>query len=304
VKAFVYLPQKNRWIKQIMPFPDVVYNRLPYRKNEEDESVINTMSFLKQENVPFFNPFFFDKWSLFKWMEESKEFKKITPRTMMLTKVNLINMIRTNSFLYLKPIQGKAGLGFFKIITESKACTLIYQSEKGISRKEFYSFSKLWNHLANRIKNRKYIIQSGIDLNTYNGTPYDIRILVQKNDKGEWKTSGIGIRIAGRTSITTHVPRGGYIESVDKVFKSSFGLRNFEMWKRYLSELAIRIAKYIEKRSGYSLGEMSLDLGIDKNHNIWFFEANSKPMEFDEPNIRSTSLIRLIQYFRYLANFS
>lgn len=46
-----------------------------------------------------------------------------------------------------------------------------------------------------------------------------------------------------------------------------------------------------------------MDLGIDKNGDIWFFEANAKPMEFDEPNIRQTSLLRLLQYFRYLSGF-
>lgn len=70
-----------------------------------------------------------------------------------------------------------------------------------------------------------------------------------------------------------------------------------------LNEIAVDLTKHIENCSGYSLGEMSLDLGIDENNNLWFFEANSKPMKFDEPYIRHTSLIRLLQYFSDLSGF-
>jgi len=45
---------------------------------------------------------------------------------------------------------------------------------------------------------------------------------------------------------------------------------------------------------------MSMDLGVDKQGNIWFFEANSKPMKFDEPHIRQKSLERIFQYSRFL----
>ncbi|MOA37277.1 Endospore coat-associated protein YheD [compost metagenome] len=61
------------------------------------------------------------------------------------------------------------------------------------------------------------------------------------------------------------------------------------------------IAKQIERASGQLLGEMSMDLGIDSAGGIWFFEANSKPMKFDEPHIRQKSLERIFQYGSYLS---
>ncbi|UUZ93289.1 YheC/YheD family protein [Paenibacillus sp. P25] len=47
---------------------------------------------------------------------------------------------------------------------------------------------------------------------------------------------------------------------------------------------------------------MSMDLGVDTNGDLWFFEANSKPMKFDEPPIRKKSLENLIRYSLYLSN--
>lgn len=304
VKAHIFLPKQNRWITKTMPLPDVVYNRVPYRKDEEKKIVKEVINFLKNENIPFFNPYFFNKWALYQWMKESNEFKKLIPDTEILSKVNLYNLLKNKSILYLKPINGKAGLGFIKIEKKENNFDLKYQFKKGTINKSFSSFYKLWDSIIQLTANKEYIIQSGIELNTYYDSPYDIRILVQKNGYGKWLVSGIGIRVAGKESITTHVPRGGYIESIDRVFNQVYGPYYSDDLKQEISDLAIRISQYIEKRISYPLGELSLDLGIDKNGNIWFFEANSKPMEFDEPNIRETSLLRLIQYFRYLSGFT
>lgn len=49
------------------------------------------------------------------------------------------------------------------------------------------------------------------------------------------------------------------------------------------------------------LGEMSMDLGVDEEGGLWFFEANSRPMKFDEPAIRKLSLERIFQYSHHLA---
>lgn len=304
VKAHIYLSKQNRWVTNTMPLPDVVYNRVPYRSDEEKQIVKKAISLMKSENIPFFNPYFFNKWALYQWMKESNEFKKIIPETAILSRVNLYNLLKRNSSLYLKPISGKAGLGFIKLEMKQNYIDLKYQFNKGTNNIRVNSFYSMWNIISKLTANKGYIIQAGIDLNTYYGSPYDIRVLVQKNGFGKWSVSGIGIRVAGKESITTHVPRGGYIETVDKVFNHSYGPYYSENLKSEISNLALRISQYIEKRINYPLGELSLDLGVDKNGQIWFFEANSKPMEFDEPHIRETSLLRLIQYFRYLSEFT
>jgi len=65
-------------------------------------------------------------------------------------------------------------------------------------------------------------------------------------------------------------------------------------------EAALTLARQIERSARTLLGEMSMDLGIDETGRIWFFEANSKPMKFDEPHIRQKSLERIFQYSLHL----
>ena len=127
-----------------------------------------------------------------------------------------------------------------------------------------------------------------------------LRALVQKNQRGQWDISGIGARIAGSISITTHVPRGGSIEDPEKLLVGAFGQEEASKLLIKTRNTALMIARQIERGSRRSLVEMSLDLGVDQEGNIWFFEANAKPMKFDEPDIRKRSLDRIFQYGHYL----
>lgn len=166
---------------------------------------------------------------------------------------------------------------------------------------KYAKLSKLKIKLNQFVGLEEYIAQQGIELAKNHRRPFDLRVLVQKNRKGKWAVSGIGARVAGETSITTHVPRGGSIDDPRKLLIAAFGR---EMASRVLyraRKASLCIAKQIEQASGIMLGEMSMDLGVDHRSRIWFFEANSKPMKFDEPHIRKKSLERIIQYSIYLA---
>jgi hypothetical protein len=59
------------------------------------------------------------------------------------------------------------------------------------------------------------------------------------------------------------------------------------------------IAKKLEQHY-HHLGEMSIDVGLDRNGRPWIFEANAKPMKFDEPEIRKKQLGQVIRYAQFL----
>jgi hypothetical protein len=71
---------------------------------------------------------------------------------------------------------------------------------------------------------------------------------------------------------------------------------------RKLRKLAPRVARQIERASGDELGELSMDVGVDVSGKLWLFEANAKPMSFDEPAIHERALNNFFNYCRYLHN--
>ena len=175
------------------------------------------------------------------------------------------------------------------------------QSGKKATRYKFKTAKGLKNKLRLLIGNEQYIAQQGISLPRYQKRPFDLRVLVQKNGKGRWSITGIGARVAGSRSITTHVPRGGTIEDPQMLLQHVFGVDTAAIILRQASKTALTIAKQIEKGQRTRLGEMSMDLGVDAQGHLWFFEANAKPMKFDEPHIREKSLENTVLYCKFLA---
>ncbi|WP_201007578.1 YheC/YheD family endospore coat-associated protein [Paenibacillus glycanilyticus] len=306
LQGFVYIEQKDTWQQRLLPFPDIIYNRIPQREDEMLPAVRNKIAAcMRDPRIKLFNPSFFNKWYLFEWLRGSKSTKPFIPATRkLLTAARLERMLQKHPFLYLKPESGKAGKGIMTVMVQPDKplpYLLKVQENKKSSTFSCADFQKLWNRIKKECGSEPYIAQQGIQLASFNDRRFDLRALVQKNDRGKWDLTGIGARVAGSSSITTHVPRGGSIEDPEKLLKSSF---NADQARRILikaKQTSIMIARQIEKGSGFMLGEMSMDLGIDSQGHIWFFEANSKPMKFDEPHIRQKSLERIFQYSTYLA---
>ncbi|MDQ8739189.1 YheC/YheD family protein [Paenibacillus sp. LHD-38] len=306
LKGFVYNEHEDSWQQRLLPFPDIIYNRIPLREDEIQPAVkqkINACQ--KHPRVTLFNPAFFNKWDLFEWLRLSKTTKPYIPTTRkLITITGLGRMMQKHSYLYLKPESGKAGKGIMtiKVYAEKQLpYRLKIQENKKSATYNCSTIYKLWSRIQKQSGGEAYIAQQGIRLASFNERSFDLRALVQKNQRGQWDITGIGARIAGVSSITTHVPRGGMIDDPEKLLVNSF---NEEQGRKLLikaKNTAVLIAKQIERASGQLLGEMSMDLGVDSYGNMWFFEANSKPMKFDEPHIRKKSLERIFHYGAYLA---
>ncbi|SDC08150.1 YheC/D like ATP-grasp [Paenibacillus sp. UNCCL117] len=306
--GYRYRAATKSWKRELLPMPHVIYNRIPYRKFEvlpEVQQVIQTC--LRHSRVRFFNPSFFNKWTMFEWLNKSKLTKPYIPETKKLSSGEDIDkLLQSYPFLYLKPIRGKAGKGIMKVSrTEGRARAgqfeLSIQDKTRSQISRYPTVSQLWSQVRELVGSKDYIIQQGIALSSYKRRPFDLRVLVQKNYKGHWTVAGVGARLAGRSSITTHVPRGGSIDDPGKLLAHAFGQTEGKKIIRTAKQAALLIAKQVEASSGQTLGEMSMDLGVDNDGHIWFFEANSKPMKFDEPPIRQKSLENLIRYSIFLS---
>ncbi|AKF92561.1 YheC/YheD family protein [Brevibacillus laterosporus] len=301
IRGYLYDKRNGFWQSFETPFPHVIYNRIPTRTVEEKEYMQETLKRIsKLKNVTLFNRQFFDKESLFTTLQAKKEVAPFLPDTYKLDSFErLKSFARKHDVLYLKPIRGKAGRGIMRLEKHDTIWLLrrVHQ-QKSLSR-SFYTLDELWTYLWPILQRKPYIVQQGIMLATYNDRPFDVRVLTQKNGKGHWDITGIGIRQAGVRSITTHVPRGGSVLSPDKVLPQIFG----EEWSIFILQnirkTVLVIAKALQQNMR-DLAEMSMDLGITTDGDIWFFEANSKPEKFDEPDIRRASLRNIIFYSQHM----
>lgn len=292
------------WRRATLPLPDVVYNRVPDREAERRSEVIKVKKWLAKREIPLFNERFYNKAEIHRWLESERETSRYLPASELLQKeAQISQMLKKQHLVYLKPVDGKAGEGIVQIRTEGKGYRVTMQKKGARTSARASSRHEAAELSYRALGGRPSLIQQGVRLASYGRRPFDLRLLLQKDGRGMWDVTGIGARIADADGITTHVPNGGQIENADQVLSTAFGKARAGRIEQSVRRMALAIAATIEQKSAGAghTGEMSMDIGVASDGSLYFFEANAKPMKFDEPTIRAKSLRRLLAYCKYLA---
>ncbi len=303
------LKNPGRWIRARVPLPDVVYNRVPNRTAERQPEVRRTKAyFLNRKGTQFFNRSFFDKWDVYELLGPG-DLNGVIPETRGLSGPDdLREMISRHQMVYLKPQGGSLGKGVIRIIRlKNGGYSVRYRmgDRNGFRRaRTTQGMVELVFSLTGR---RRYIVQQGIWLARFRGRPFDFRVHLTRGPDGHWGLAGIGGKVAGNGSVTTHVHSGGYTAEAEEVASEVFGDEAAVQLNR-IADWSIRLTKDLEARSKQSFGEVGLDVGVDHRGRIWLFEINSKPGRaiFDLPSLKRSSQknwARLLAYCFHLAEF-
>lgn len=288
VNGFVYYETKEKWGKISFPFPDLIYNRVALRKEELTPPFLTLFHSYTQQNKPFFNPSFFNKWDSYQALSKSKRLVPYLPETWMYTTItDLLSKLNIYHSLFLKPVNGHKGKNIHQLTFEDGQYFI--RSNSNISK---YTYDEFMLFFGKHWEQNQYLIQKAIKTDTIDECKFDLRILcIYEN--GSHKISGIGVRKAAKNSIITHIPNGGSIVSFQEVKHKCSPLQ--------LNWLAETVGAELAKFYGF-IGEFSMDIGLTPKGNPFIFEVNSKPMIFDENTIQTNRITRLVELFNELAN--
>ncbi|WP_026583960.1 YheC/YheD family endospore coat-associated protein [Bacillus sp. J33] len=282
------------WVTHEVPFPNVVYDRLPNRKSERRNELKEVRDRLQKEYlIPWYNPGFFNKLDVYERLQNEKAISRYLPETHPFSSYSVIErMLADYGQVFLKPVNGSLGLGIHQIIYDKKEgfyyCRYREQDENRLRR--YSSLENLMRHVfAGRNLNRM-LVQQGIHLLRYNQRPIDFRIHTNKDENGEWRITAAAAKIAGPGSVTTHVKSGGVIKTLDEVFETA---DEKEEALEKLTAAALSISSALEQNMEGIIGEIGFDFGLDRKGSIWLFEANSKPGRsiFKHPRLREFDLL-------------
>jgi hypothetical protein len=291
ITGYTYSPDKNHWVKEIFPYPNLVYNRVPFRKSEQNEHYQRFFSILKEKDIPFFNPCFIDKFELYELLKTHPFLQTFLPQTILIQqKKDLITFLQKQISIYLKPAQSSKGKGIFrlKLMGSSKL------QLEGIYLQEIYkSFNHFWENWGKELLEKNYLAQEEITSAEYQGNRFDFRILAHA-DEGKYILTGIGIRQSQEQGITTHIPSGGRL--------LPYKLLHSEKHDQFIETIIPYIGRALSERFGY-FGEFSIDAGVSKTGQYYIYEVNSKPMSFDEHEIEEKKIEQLCRLFLQLSNY-
>lgn len=285
--------------------PDVVYNRIPTRKEESAEETKLAKQWLREQGIPYFNQRFFNKREMDQILRTDDELTSFLPNTLTLWEPNtVLRWLEQYEGVFIKPIGGSFGEGICRATKINGHYQLETRDGSGLHALTFMRPEDCVEACRTRMGNMPFIVQEAIPLAKYEGCKTDFRVHIHRLTDHEWKVAGIGAKVGHPEGITTHVHSGGRVEDGEFVLRSWYGDR-VDAVRNEIEQTASLISKKLSSGLDVSLGELGLDMGIATDGRMVLFEANAKPGRsiFSHPSLRSAgqwSRKAILLYARWL----
>ena len=269
IKAYV-LGEKGYELKEV-PRPPVIYHRRIDRKKVRPK-----IQALIKDGITIFNERNqgYGKLPIWTILSQNSKLSKQLPFTLKATENNIKTMMEKYNSLILKPNLGAVGRGLMKIEKMGGEWCLSYteKSKTSKTRKEVYFQSELPDVLIKIIKSRFYIVQERINLATYNNSPFDMRVAVQRNNKGEWETTAFIVKVAKKGHFVTNVGQGGTTYPLQTILKQHPHL-SYNKVSQDISNFTLNIAEHLSEVLPH-IGSLGMDIGITNDGIPYCIEVN------------------------------
>ncbi|WP_353893804.1 YheC/YheD family protein [Proteinivorax hydrogeniformans] len=215
---------------------------------------------------------FRDKMKVMTTLSHDPNIKNHLPETKWFRQDNLVKMLDKYKAAYIKPNKGKQGRSIVRVKNTKDGHEISSGSDRINIPSESLK-SELKKTMSDSIK---YVVQQGIDLATYKGRPFDMRIVAQK-PYNFWQISLTGAKVATfKEAAVTNLTKGSKAYALQEI------LCNYDQRQDPMATLREIID--LSHQISYILGEhfplriIGLDIAVDKKGKLWFIEANTQPI--------------------------
>ncbi|OAS22107.1 YheC/YheD family protein [Paenibacillus oryzisoli] len=274
----------ERWVQGTFPFPQAVMNVRPWgpRRRSDKELIFRKI-------VPFTAFLIDDKWEITKMVSSFPSLAPFIVPTAILSSVDQIDeLLASHAKLVIKPVQGSRGVGVQALIYK--------ESQYGLQQGADWIWlnrEDMQDYVVNLKKD--FMIQPYIVCLTPEGEPFDFRVLVQRNGEGNWQVTIIYPRIGAKDTITSNVSISGRTEELYSFLQRVFP-DDHEFFPPVLTKIGLELAEFIDSHYAYPLNELGIDLAIDSQRRIWFYEANTCPGTLYHEQERAVEAVAYVKY--------
>jgi hypothetical protein len=228
---------------------------------------------------------------------KNENLRKYIPTTVGLKKESLSTLLTRYTMVYVKPDLGKGGVGVMRV---EQLTPSMYKLQYDTQTHHYHSIDSLYESILKRKRKGPYLIQQGIWLLQHQQSPFDIRVLVQRNPKGRWETTGVIGRVAHQSKIVTNYHSGGTPIAYEVLMKTYLSHGEVLKHLNRLQSMGIKVAHHM-KTFYPGIKEIGLDIGLDSNFHPWLLEVNTIPNPFIFKKLKDKSVYRKIS--RYAAAY-
>ena len=232
-----------------------------------------------------------NKWTKTKWLLSDRRLRRFVPETKRFTRSSLADMTNRYNTVYFKPTYGTGGNGIARI-TRTRRKTFRFKINEITA--ETSSVESLFRKLKKIAHGRSYILQKGIRLQTSNGSPFDLRSMVQKTVRGKWIPTALFVKIGNPNKVVTNYHQGGKLALVEPTLRSAgYDKTQIQRYLRDLKTLALRTARCFDRKNS-RFKELGLDVALDRKGRLWILEVNTRPNYYPLKELPDKNIYRTV----------
>ncbi|GAA0376372.1 YheC/YheD family protein [Bacillus horti] len=279
VQGYRYNQKKKIWEKGDYPVPHILYDRIAYSNRSQIRMHHAAITRLVQNrNISLLGRGLPGKWNVYNMVKDIPEIKSFLPETILYQPdLNWEAKLQEHTSIFFKPASGSNGKGVFRVWTVNQQVLIQGRNKANkVFQRTFPSVKKANEWIKSFMSSRSYIIQPYLQLDSTEGHPFDLRILLQKDEHGQWRETGRAARIGQKFTLTSNIKGGGTALEANYLLNQFFAPTQVKQINQDISTILKHVPKNLEERHG-QLIELGVDLGVDRSGHVWILEVNSKP---------------------------
>ncbi|UJF31313.1 YheC/YheD family protein [Paenibacillus hexagrammi] len=215
------------------------------------------------------------KWTKYKFMRKDASLRAHLPETLWLSEKAFWSLLDKYGEVIVKPTGSYGGEGVIRVRNKG----VYYEVHDGAKKRKYATKAELTSAVLKKRRRRNQLVQRRISLATVQKRPFDLRVMVQRKKRGDWKVTGTLAKVAGKGFIVTNMRRSnGSILSFSEAIRRS-GLKNNSQSaiNAAVNRTALRSARQLQKYYS-NQRTMGVDMGLDGKGKPWVIEVNFAPM--------------------------
>ncbi len=269
INGWHYSHRKKKWLHKEFPWPQVLYDRATFFRAAQREKAKIFRNRIKDNGSTLLinNKSVFGKGRTDKILRKMPYLRPYLPDNLVNpTPSKIEELLERFAMVFVKTEYDSRMSGVWKI-EKLEGLYKLSTEEASLSYK---SFVQLWSELQPIIAPESYVAQQGIYAVEYKTHPLNVRAIMQKNHQGQWEAALIKPWITN--SPTIREKTFNWQQIMPEVFPLS---PKADAIYRDICRVATAVAQTLEARSG-PLGELGIDIVIDKTGHPWIIEINGK----------------------------
>lgn len=273
-----WLYSSTSWSRASMRFPDVVF----VRRYSKSSRLTNKLEQFIGKGRVFNQVTRFDKWVIYNTLLKSS-IKPYLPLTRPFSASSIEQLLKVCPQVVVKPRKGCLGRGVHLLEKNPLKGLLLYDQELN-QPQQFSNLTGVVNAFSRQGSLNELIVQRYIDIAEWKGRKFDLRVIVQKDRAGNWQVTGGFTRVARKRFYVTNI--GPRVCSLGCV------IRPTELDKVVLIS---KLAAQTLDTSFCHLGEVGVDMCVDRTGALKIIEVNGRPQKFPFNYLKDPEMRRRVQ---------